>query len=171
MNTLDIVLLVTLSVGGIYGYTKGLISQLTFGVGLAIGLLQAIIYYPIVGERLLLHIEISPFICNIFSFIGIVAVSVLLFKVLGTVSTAILKALHLNIINKLAGAILSAFFAALLFIGIVKGVNTLFPEIPETSQTSQNSSLLYKHVCGGTTMIIEEVKKEIDEKTKQQHIP
>ena len=150
MNTLDIVLLVVLSIGGIYGYIKGLIGQLTFGVGLAVGLLQAIFIYSVVGERLSLYTGWNIYLCEIIS----------------AAITALLKKLRINIINRIAGAALSAFFALLLFIGAIKATNTLFPEIEITSKTTQENSMLYKHISEKASIIIEEVKQEIDEKTK-----
>ena len=166
MNTLDIVLLVVLSIGGIYGYIKGLIGQLTFGVGLAVGLLQAIFIYSVVGERLSLYTGWNIYLCEIISFIGIIAIISLIFKIISAVITALLKKLRINIINRIAGAALSAFFALLLFIGAIKATNTLFPEIEITSKTTQENSMLYKHISRKTSIIIEEVKQEIDEKTK-----
>ena len=166
MNTLDIVLLVILSIGGIYGYIKGLIGQLTFGVGLIIGLLQAIFTYAVISERIALYTGWNIYLCEIISFIGVIVIISLIFKTLGVVATAILKKLHINIINRIAGAVVSAFFAALLFIGAVKATNTLFPEIEITSKTTQENSMLYKHISLKTSIIIEEVKQEIDEKTK-----
>ena len=46
MNTLDIVLLVVAGIGMLFGLKSGLIKQLSFGAGIAIGLLQATIFYP-----------------------------------------------------------------------------------------------------------------------------
>ena len=46
MNTLDTVLLVAAGIGILFGLKSGLIKQLSFGASVAIGLLQATIFYP-----------------------------------------------------------------------------------------------------------------------------
>lgn len=166
MNKLDIVLLIFASVGCIYGYIKGLIKQLTFGAGIAIGLLQAILFSSEIGGRLSILIEWPPIICTISAFIGIVIVTMVIFKILGVVANTILEQMHLNFINKTLGAVFSTMIAILLLFGCVEGTNLLFPEIELTSKTSQNNSLLYKNISVETATLIEEVKEEIDEKTK-----
>ena len=40
MNSLDIILMVAMFLGFAIGYFKGLISQLSFGVGIVLGLFQ-----------------------------------------------------------------------------------------------------------------------------------
>ena len=52
MNSLDIILMVAMFLGFAIGYFKGLISQLSFGVGIVLGLFQAIIFYKAIGARI-----------------------------------------------------------------------------------------------------------------------
>ena len=52
MNNLDIILIVAIIIGFAIGYFKGLISQLSFGVGIVIGLFQAVIFYKSAGARI-----------------------------------------------------------------------------------------------------------------------
>ena len=51
MNTLDIILLVAVGIGALFGLISGLVKQLSFGAGIAIGLLQATIFYPRAADR------------------------------------------------------------------------------------------------------------------------
>ena len=52
MSTLDIIFTVVLGIGFIVGWYKGIITQLSLGAGIIIGLLQAILFYQAAGTTI-----------------------------------------------------------------------------------------------------------------------
>ncbi len=166
MNTLDIVLLVAAGIGMLFGLKTGLVKQLSFGAGIAIGLLQATIFYQKTAEWLQELTGWSDLICTILGFIGIVLLSVIVINAVGLILRWLLKAVLLGWIDRITGAI----FSIIIALGVVVlGVNiseNIIPDNKITGKTSQEESLLYNEVSKVTFLIIEEAKK-IDEKKEQ----
>ena len=167
MNTLDIVLLASILIGFIIGLRAGLIKQLTLGAGIAIGLLQATIFYPKAAAWLQELTEWNDLLCTILGFLIIFATIALAINLTGFLLRWLLKTIMLGWVDRVLGAI----FSAIIAMGIVVlGVNLgerITPNNNITCKTSQEESLLYKRVAAVTFLIIEEAKK-IDEE-KEQH--
>ncbi|MBR5334784.1 MAG: CvpA family protein [Bacteroidaceae bacterium] len=166
MNNLDIVLIVALIIGFAIGYFKGLISQLSFGVGIVIGLLQAVLFYAPVAQRIQSATGWESIVCTAAAFIGIILAVILLFKIAGWIVSALLKAIHLAFMDRILGAVLSTVIAILLVVGITNAGNAIMPEIKLFSRTTQKESMLYNKVQNITLSILGELKKDIDEKTE-----
>ena len=166
MNNVDIVLIVALIIGFAIGYFKGLISQLSFGVGIVIGLLQAVLFYAPVAQRIQSATGWESIVCTAAAFIGIILAVILLFKIAGWIVSALLKAIHLAFIDRILGAVLSTVIAILLVVGITNAGNAIMPEIKLFSRTTQKESMLYNKVQNITLSILGELKKDIDEKTE-----
>ena len=77
MNTLDIIFAVVVCIGFAIGCYKGIIKQLTLGAGIVIGLLQAILFYPSLGCKLVEWTGWSEFVCNLLGGILIFAIIVI----------------------------------------------------------------------------------------------
>lgn len=167
MNTLDIILLVAVGIGILFGLISGLVKQLSFGAGVIIGLLQATIFYPRTAAMLQGYTGWNDLICTILGFVIVFIAVALVINIAGSILRWLLKAILLGWLDRILGAI----FSAIVAIGIlVLGVNiseSVAPDNGITSKTSQKESLLYKEVAEVTFLVIEEAKK-IDEE-KEQH--
>ena len=161
MNTLDIILLSVLGIGFIYGYIKGIIKQLSFGAGIILGLLQAVLFYPVVAEWIKGYTGWEEWATTAAAFVAIFLAVMIALKVAGVLLAAILKFIHLQFIDSVLGALFSTIVAMFLFMGGMKLANDIIPDNKYTNKTSQNSSLLYKYVQGITSLIIDEAEKKI----------
>ena len=161
MNTLDIILLVAVVIGSIYGFKTGLVKQLTLGAGITLGLLQATISYQQVGIWINEHSGWDSKICNILGFIAIFLAIAIIINLAGTILRWLLKAALLGGVDRISGAIFSILAGIIIVVFGVKISNNLYPDNNITGQTSQEQSLLYKEVAGFTFTIIEEVKEEV----------
>ncbi|MBO7301404.1 MAG: CvpA family protein [Bacteroidaceae bacterium] len=166
MNTLDIVLLVVAGIGMLFGLKSGLIKQLSFGAGIAIGLLQATIFYPKAAAWLQELSGWDDIVCTILGFIIIILAVTIVINIAGLILRWLLKAVLLGWVDRILGAI----FSIIIALGVVVlGVNiseSIAPDNNITGKTSQKESLLYNEVAEVTFLIIEEAKK-IDEKKEQ----
>ena len=167
MNTLDIILLVAVGIGALFGLISGLVKQLSFGAGVIIGLLQATIFYPRAAAMLQGYTGWSELLCTIAGFAAVFIAVALIINITGVILRWLLKAILLGWLDRILGAI----FSAIVAMGIlVLGVNiceSVMPDNSIVSKTSQEESLLYKKVAEVTFLVIEEAKK-IDEE-KEQH--
>ena len=166
MNTIDIILLIAICAGILFGIKKGIVRQLSFGVGIAVGLLQASIFYKRIAGWLQGFTEWDYLICAIIGFIIVFIIVAAIINVAGIIVKTFLKIVLLGWLDRTLGAI----FSAIVAIGIViLGVNiseSLVPDNEVTSKTSQEESLLYKKCAEVTFLVIEEAKK-IDEEKEQ----
>ena len=167
MSTLDIVLLVAVGIGILYGLKSGLVKQLSFGAGIVIGLLQATIFYPKTAAWLQGLTSWDNLICTILGFIIIFVATTIIINLAGLILRWLLKAILLGWLDRILGAV----FSTIIAMGVVVlGVNiseSIAPDNKITCKTSQEETLLYKKVAEVTLLIIEEAKK-IDEE-KEQH--
>ena len=161
MNTLDFALVAILLIGFIYGYFKGIIKQLSFGAGIVLGLLQAVLFYPTVTVWIKEQTQWTDLVAIPVAFVAILASVVIIFKVAGVILSGILKACHLRYIDSILGAIFSSFITMFVFVGVVTLSEKFLPENDYTGKTSQNKSLLYKHTKILTSLIIDEAEKKI----------
>ena len=168
MNILDIILLAAVSLGILFGTSKGIVRQLSFGVGIAVGLLQASIFYKRIATCIHGLTEWDYLICAIIGFVIVFIVVAAVINIAGTILKALLKAVLLGWFDRFLGAVFSASVAIGL---VILGVNISESNAPDneiTGKTSQEESLLYKKCAEVTFLVIEEAKK-IDEE-KEQHI-
>ncbi|MBQ8270717.1 MAG: CvpA family protein [Bacteroidaceae bacterium] len=160
MNTLDIALTIIILAGFIYGYFKGLIKQLSFGAGIILGLLQAVMFYPAAAVWIKSHTQWNDWIAIPAAFIAILVCTIIIFKLAGIILAGILKLCHLSFIDNALGSIFSTIVATFLFVGGVELVEYIAPN-KYTGETSQKESLLYKHTKILTSLIIVEAEKNI----------
>ena len=141
MNTLDIVLLVAAGIGMLFGLKSGLVKQLSFGAGVAIGLLQATIFYPKTAAWLEEITGWDSLICTVLGFVLIVAAVTIAINIAGLLLRWLLKAVLLGWLDRIAGAI----FSIIIALGVVVlGVNiseSIAPDNKITGKTSQKESL------------------------------
>ncbi|MBR5848978.1 MAG: CvpA family protein [Bacteroidaceae bacterium] len=164
MNTLDIIFAVVVCIGFAIGYYKGIIKQLTLGAGIIIGLLQAILFYPSLGCKLVEWTGWSEFVCNLLGGILIFAIIVSLFQLIGAIIRWFFRLILLGFADRLLGGLLSSAITVLLFVGAVSAISKIDNTNALFGQTSQENSMLYKPMRKLSVAFIEEMKKEIHEK-------
>lgn len=159
MNKLDIILIIVVLISFAIGYFKGLISQLTFGMGVVLGLFQAVVSYNVVSRWLCNVAGWNETVCSITSFIGIILTVVLVFRLAGWLISMLLEKINLGFIDKTLGAIFTSIVATLLLVGVANAAHSVMPDLEVFNETTQNSSVLYKHAESVTISILGEVKK------------
>lgn len=170
MNLLDMVLLALMAIGFIIGYKVGAVKQISFGAGIGIGLLQAIVMYTKVGFWIQDKTEWSNWLCNTLAFILIMAAVIVVVRLAGKIVTGILEIFYLRMAERIIGALFYTYIAALLLIAIVHISDRFSPDDKVLGKTSQRESLLYKKIATKSIWIIEEAKKELTTDEEEQHI-
>jgi len=114
MQISELVLIALLALGGLMGFKKGLISQVTMFVGLLIGTWLAIHFATLVGVRITTQFQLQSDNAYLVAFILIFAAVVVGVYFLGKFAKRILKILFLGWVDKLAGLLLGVLKTALL---------------------------------------------------------
>lgn len=157
MNILDIVFLVTIVGGALFGYSMGLVKQLSFGVGLAIGLSQAVHSYVDVSEWVMEGTGWDEGVCITAAFILILAAITSAVYLIGVILSKVIKLACLGIVDRILGTLFAIYFFTTLMAAIVDISGWIYPENELTGETAQAESLLYKEIVGTTFSVLEEV--------------
>lgn len=161
MNLLDLILIVIMIAGFAIGYRIGLVKQLSFGAGIGIGLLQAVVSSDKVSMWIYDKTGWDNWLCTPLAFILILIAVVTVLHVAGLLFSKILEFLHLKAVDQTVGALFSTYIAVLLLAAIVGISDKFSPDNNVLGKTSQKESLLYEKIVGTSFKVIEEAKKEI----------
>lgn len=147
MNTLDIIVSIVLAAAFLIGYRRGFIRQLVSVLGLAVATLAAYLFYddlaPLTGrllpletfatypkyEFLVKNLQLDRYAVNVISFAFVFFVVKLILNYAGHVLNAIAKIPGLNVINRLAGALLGLLEAAVIILACIY-IMTILPSDP-----------------------------------------
>lgn len=144
MQLIDMFIGVFIILGFILGFMKGFVHQSASLLGLIAGLLLARMFYDMLGEQLAPVLGTSCYYAKIIAFVIIALVVPIFFALIGSLLTRFLKAIRLNFINRLFGALLGG-VTALLIIGTViciyEQIDVKNRWLPKT--TKEESALYY----------------------------
>ena len=154
MNLLDIIYIVAIVVALFAGYRCGFLERISFTIGIIFGLFNATVLHDSAGKLLLESTGWNGTVVAITAFAAIMVLSIVMVKLIVALLIYILKALDLEIINKLAGAVLAAFMAAIVVTALVDVASLVIPDNRITGEKARNESFLYgcvvKDIYGNT---------------------
>ncbi|HOY13666.1 MAG TPA: CvpA family protein [Saprospiraceae bacterium] len=174
---IDVLSAIIISLGLYLGYKRGLIKTIFDTLSLIIGIVAALKISPIVIDFLQNLLKINPAITFILgiavTFIGVMVT----IRFIGKKLEELLEVVHLNIINKSAGAALQGFFFATILalsIGLVDKVKLVsdqtkassftYPylvQVPAVSQQALNKlKPVFSTFWEKTLETIDEIKKK-----------
>lgn len=144
MTVLDIIILVFIGIGTVWGLIKGFVRQLSSLVGLIVGLLVARALFVEVGDWMAPAIGVSMTIGRVLAFFLLWIIVPLLFSLFASFLTKALQVVHLGWLNRWLGGGLGA-IKFMLFIGMAAQLlEFVDPENELLPQNIKNESVLYK---------------------------
>lgn len=158
MTVIDIILLVFIGIGTVWGMMKGFIRQFSSLVGLIVGLLVARALFAEVGGWITQYFGILPTIACVLAFFMLWIIVPLLFSLFASFLSKTLQIVHLGWLNRWLGGGLGA-IKYMLFIGmaaqLLEFVDTNNEILPETIK---KESMLYKPMYDFAGMFIPAIK-------------
>ncbi len=143
LTTIDIILLVIIGVGVVFGLMKGALKQLAAIVGLIVGLLVARALFGTVGEWLAPALGTSLTIAQILAFVLIWVAVPIAFSLVASLLTKALDALKLGWLNRWLGSVFGALQYILLISLGIQVLEYIDPKDELISSTKKNESVLY----------------------------
>ena len=141
MNVLDIIYFAVTVCALFGGYKAGFLSKVSFPLGILFGIFNASVLFTDTSELLKNYLDWDETAISVTAFIVIMVLSVI------AISLAIsIICWLLNIFNRIAGALLSAFLALLIVTAIVDLTSLVAPDNKITGKTTQEQSVLYNKV-------------------------
>ncbi len=158
MNSLDLLLLIPITLGFIFGLFKGLIKELTSLVAILLGIYGAKLFAPLVSKVLINKFDFSPTIAHpiayVILFIGI-GIGLLL---LANVLDKIFGSLSLGGLNKILGGIFGGLKYALIVSVLLNVFDALDSRFSLIKHQTKESSIGYKPLMGFGPTLWDETK-------------
>ena len=129
------------------GFMTGFLSKVSSIVGIVFGIFNAIVLQESVSKMLQDATELSETNATIIAFAALLIVSFIAVKIVAAILAWILDVLHLGIINKLAGALLSGIVTLVIVTAIIDVTSLLAPENRYTGKTVQQGSTFYNKIA------------------------
>ena len=147
MNTIDIIYIIATAGALIGGFMTGFLSKVSSIVGIVFGIFNAIVLQESASKMLQDATELSETNATIIAFAALLIVSFIAIKIVAAILAWILDVLHLGIINKLAGALLSGIVTLVIVTAIIDVTSLLAPENRYTGKTVQQGSMFYNKIA------------------------
>jgi membrane protein required for colicin V production len=137
MNGLDYAILAIVGLGALSGLTRGALRMATSILSLVLGIYAASVYYERAAAIAHKYLATSP---TMSALIGYAAVFVIVFVAIeyaGATVVRLAQIIHLNLIDRLAGAVLGASIGALIAGFVVLGLTAVLPPNPALLRDSR----------------------------------
>ncbi len=143
MTTIDIIILVIISIGILLGLVKGALKQLAGLLGLVVGLLAAKALYATAAAEVFSRVTDNMTVAQLLAFIAIWVIVPLLFWGVACVLTKALDAVCLGWINRLLGGVLGGVVHALLVSLVICVLEAVDTKNDLLSKGQKQESVLY----------------------------
>jgi len=170
MNTLDLLLIIPITLGFVFGLFKGLVKELTSLAAIVLGIYGAKLFAPLISQFLIhtLHfsnktaIPVAYLILFLAIALGLLLVANMLDKVFDSMS--------LGGLNKFLGGLFGALKYALIVSVLLNVFDALDSRFPIIKAKTKTESFAYKPVLKFAPELWAETKKEktVDD---QKHVP
>jgi len=157
MHPIEICILVLLLGGAVIGFKKGLINSILFLIGITVTFVLLIRFAPMVQAGLLLRASFSPLFSSVLAKILIILLAVLLFAILKILMGYIGKAISLNFLNRLLGAIFNMFSMYVVILILLYFID-IIPDLREV-----RTYLTHSKITNDSYKIINYLKKDYNE--------
>lgn len=171
MNTLDLIILIPIALGFVFGLFKGLVKELASLAAIVLGVYGAKMFAPALSDFLIAKLSFSnktslP-IAYLILFVIIVVVLLLLAKTLDKIFDSI----ALGGLNKLLGGVFASLKYALIVSVLLNIFDALDSRFPIIKPKTKFESIGYKPIMKLAPALWEESKKEkvFDFKEKSTH--
>lgn len=149
MNVIDVIYALATLLALVFGYREGFIKKVSSIVGIVFGLFNATVLHESASTIIFKYTGWDEVVVSVSAYVIVFILSVIIIKLVAGLLTWLLELLGLQIVNRLAGALLSAFIMAIIVTAIIDVSAMVAPENKFTGKTTQEQSLLYNKVVNG----------------------
>ena len=149
MNVIDVIYALATLLALVFGYREGFIKKVSSIVGIVFGLFNATVLHESASTIIFKYTGWDEVVVSVSAYVIVFILSVIIIKLVAGLLTWLLELLGLQIVNRLAGALLSAFIMAIIVTAIIDVSAMVAPENKFTGKTTQEQSLLYDKVVNG----------------------
>jgi len=160
MNTLDLIILIPIVLGFIFGLFKGLIKELASLAAIVLGIYGAKLFAPATSNFLIHKLDFSPKTALPFSYLILfIAIAIILLIVAKSLDK-LFDSIALGGLNKLLGGVFAALKYALIVSVLLNIFDALDSKLPIMKAKTKVESIGYKPILKLAPALWEKTKKE-----------
>lgn len=159
MNTLDLIILIPIVLGFIFGLFKGLIRELASLAAIILGIYGAKLFAPITSSFLIHHLAFSPKTALPISYLILFVVIAIILLLIAKSLDKFFDSIALGGLNKLFGGIFAALKYALIVSILLNIFDALDSKFPIVKAKTKSESIGYKPIISLAPTLWEETKK------------
>ncbi len=167
MNTLDIIILIPLLLGFVFGLSKGFIREILSLAVIFVGIYGSKWISPIASSMLTGVFSVSEQVAKPLSFVVVFIALALLLMMLAKSLDKLVDSISLGGLNKIFGGLLGTLKYALIISLLINVFHVLDSKIGILNSETRTDSILYKPMIQLAPVLWEEVK-EVKNENKQQ---
>jgi membrane protein required for colicin V production len=146
MNYIDIILLLMLVLAAFGGFRKGFIEELAGLVALILGIWAALHFSGLVAHIMAEYFNFQGNYLSVIAFIITFVVVLILVSLIGSAVSKIVHAVHLGLINRLAGFLFGFIKGALILSIVLVVFNKIDEDVHLLSREAKNNSRLFEPI-------------------------
>lgn len=146
MNALDIIYIAAILCAAYSGFRSGFLQKISLPMGALFGFFNATVLMSSISEEVKKSLDWDETAIKVMVFIAIMVISIIAISLIVSAAAWLIKSFGLNIFNRIAGALLSAFVALLVVTAIIDLTSVVAPDNSITGKTTQKGSVLYEKV-------------------------
>jgi len=159
MNTIDIIILIPLLLGFVFGLSKGFIREIISLAVIVVGIYGSKWISPIVSSILTGVFSVSETVAKPLSFVVVFIAVALLMMVLARSLDKLVESISLGGLNKLMGGLFGALKYALIISLLLNVFHVFDSKASIVNAETKNNSLLYKPMLQLAPQLWSEVKE------------
>ncbi len=159
MNTIDIIILIPLLLGFVFGLSKGFIREIISLAVIIVGIYGSKWISPIVSSILTGVFSVSETVAKPLSFVVVFIAVALLMMVLARSLDKLVESISLGGLNKLMGGLFGALKYALIISLLLNVFHVFDSKASIVNAETKNNSLLYKPMLQLAPQLWSEVKE------------
>ncbi len=166
MNTLDIIILIPIAVGFVFGLFRGLIKELIGLVAIFLGIYGAKFLSPWLSDILVSMFSFSAKTAQPVAFIILFIVIVVFLLIIARMLDKLFDAVSLGGLNRFLGGLFGAIKFTLVVSVLINVMNALEEKFDIVENETINNSLLYKPVMKIAPDLWKEIREHYHENEK-----
>jgi membrane protein required for colicin V production len=160
MNTLDLIILIPIVLGFIFGLFKGLIKELASLAAIVLGIYGAKLFAPATSEFLIHKLAFSPKTALPISYLILFIAIAIILLIIAKSLDKLFDSIALGGLNKLFGGIFAALKYALIVSILLNIFDALDSKLPIMKSKTKAESIGYKPILKLAPALWEKTKKE-----------
>ena len=167
LNGLDYAIIGIIAIGTLYGLTRGALRMATSILSLGLGIYVASMYYGHAAKLAAAYLKTSPTMSALLGYVAVFAIVFLAVEYAGAQVVQIVRAIHLNWADRLAGAVFGAAIGVVIAgLGVLL-MTAVMAEDPTLIRESKLAPRVLQYNQALLAYVPPQVKKSYEEKREQ----